>query len=46
MFPDFTRERLLDADLQSVLKAAEDFDFNRLPFMLEALDFLGKYVGQ
>lgn len=28
--------RLLDSDLQSVLRSGEDFDVNRLPFLLEA----------
>ena len=28
--------RLLDCDLQSILRAKEDFDINRVPFVLEA----------
>lgn len=31
--------RLLDADLQSILRAKEDFDINRVPFILEACSF-------
>ncbi|CAK8998217.1 unnamed protein product [Durusdinium trenchii] len=33
---EFFRQGLLDSDLQSVLRSGEDFDVNRLPFLLEA----------
>ena len=33
----FCIRRSLDGDLGAVLKAAEEFDWNRIPFILEAL---------
>ena len=31
--------RLLDGDLTAILRAKEDFDINRVPFILEASHF-------
>lgn len=32
----FPQHRFLDKDLQSIIKAGEEFDVNRIPFVLEA----------
>lgn len=32
----FPQLRFLDKDLQSIMKAGEEFDINRIPFVLEA----------